>query len=135
MESTQLYRKGENPQLDNEFATYRRMRLYRGNAMFEVLTDKEFKTPGKLWCKEKLLFSKLTKEDVLRLVDCAERVRKYREAFKREKSRQRMERARKKLQEAAENGDTVAIRKIKKNQKSAKKIAASYYKRKSGRKP
>ena len=113
MESTQLYRKGENPQLDNEFARYRRMRLYRGNAMFEVLTDKEVKTLGKLWCKEKLLFSKLTKEDVLRLVDFAERVRKYREAFKREKSRQRMERARKKLQEAAENGDSVAIRKTK----------------------
>ena len=101
--------------------------------MFEVSTDKEVKTLGKLWGKEKLLFSKLTKEDVLRLVDFAERVRKYREAFKREKGRQRMERARKKLQEAAENGDSVAIR--KKNQKSAKKIAASYYKRKSGRKP
>ena len=81
MESTQLYRKGENPQLVNEFARYRRMRLYRGNAMFEVLTDKEVKTLGKLWCKEKLLISKLTKEDVLRLVDFAERVRKYREAF------------------------------------------------------
>ena len=90
--------------------------------MFEVLTDKEVKTLGKLWCKEKLLFSKLTKEDVLRLVDFAERVRKYREAFKREKSRQRMERARKKLQEAAENGDSVAIRKIKKNQKSGNKM-------------
>ena len=64
--------------------------------------------------QRKLLFSKLTKEDVLRLVDFAERVRKYREAFKREKSRQPMERARKKLQEAAENGDSVAIRKIKK---------------------
>ena len=62
MESTQLYRKGENPQLDNEFARYRRMRLSRGNAMFEVLTDKEVKTLGKLWCKEKLLFLKLTTE-------------------------------------------------------------------------
>ena len=52
MESTQLYRKGENPQLDNEFARYRRMRLYRGNVMFEVLTDKEVKTLGKFGAKK-----------------------------------------------------------------------------------
>ena len=58
----------------------------------------------------------------MRLVDFAERVRKYREAYQREKSRQRLERARKKLQEAAENGDSVAIRKIIKNLKSAKKL-------------
>ena len=57
----------------------------------------------------------------MRLVDFAERVRKYREAFKREKSRQRMERARKKLQEAAENGDSVAIRKIKKKSEISQK--------------
>ena len=52
MESTQLYRKGENPQLDNEFARYRRMRLYRGNVMFEVLIDKEVKTLGKFGAKK-----------------------------------------------------------------------------------
>ena len=71
----------------------------------------------------------------MRLVDFAERVRKYREAFKREKSRQRMERARKKLQEAAENCDSVANRKIKNKSEIGQKIEASYYKRKSGRKP
>ena len=53
MESTQLYRKGENPQLDNEFARYRRMRLYRGNVKFEVLTNKEVKTVGKFGAKKK----------------------------------------------------------------------------------
>ena len=57
----------------------------------------------------------------MRLVDFAERVRKYREAYQREKSRQRLERARKKLQEAAENGDSVAIRKIKKIRNRPKK--------------
>ena len=56
MESTQLYRKGENHQLDNEFARYSKMQLYRGNVMFEVLTDKEVKTLGKFSAKKSFYF-------------------------------------------------------------------------------
>ena len=53
MESTQLYRKGENPQLDNEFARNRRLRLYRGNVMFEVLTDKRGQNSRKVVVQRK----------------------------------------------------------------------------------
>ena len=135
MESTQLYRKGENTKLDEEFAKYMKERLWSGNAMYAVLSDEEVKTMGKLWSKEKLLFEKLTNEDVSSLAEFAKRIRKYRVAAKREKSRQRMARARERLRKAAENGDSEAIKKIKKNRKSAKKIAAKHYKRKRGRRP
>ena len=134
MESTQLYRKGENPEVDKQFASYRSMRMYRGDALHKVLSDQEIKTMAKLWIKERLHFSKLTKEDVLRLVEFAKRVSKYREALKKEKGRQRMERSRKKLREAAEDGDSLAIKKLKKNEKAARKVSANYYKRKRGRK-
>ena len=48
------------------------------------------------------------------LVEFAERIRLYRAANEREKCRQRMERSREKLRKAAEDGDSVAIRKLKK---------------------
>ena len=127
---SRLYRKGENPQLDKDYTRCKRMRLWRGDALNEVLTGAEVKVMLKLWHKEKLGFRKLTTEDVSRLVEFAERIRTYRAAAEREKCRQRMERARKKLRDAAEGGDTVAILKIKKIKKSARKRATKYYKRK-----
>ena len=127
---SRLYRKGENPQLDKDYTRCKRMRLWRGDALNEVLTEAEVKVMVKLWHKEILGFRKLTTEDVSRLVEFAERIRTYRAAAEREKCRQRMERARKKLREAAEGGDTVAILKIKKFKKSARKRATKYYKRK-----
>ena len=125
-----LYRKGQNPQLDKDYTRCRRMRLWRGDALHEVLSEAEVKVMLNLWHKEKLGFRKLTTEDVSRLVEFAERIRTYRAAAEKEKCRQRMERSRKKLREAAEGGDTVAIRKIKKIKKSARKRANKYYKRK-----
>ena len=127
---SRLYRKGENPRLDEEVAKCRRMRMWSGDAVDEVLNKEEVKTMAKIWYKEKFGFRKLTTKDILMLVEFAERIRLYRAANEREKCRQRMERSREKLRKAAEDGDSVAIRKLKKIKKSAKKRASKYSKRK-----
>ena len=129
-----LYRKGEDPQLDQKYEEYLRMRVWRGNAMDELFSEDEFQTLLKLWRKETLLPAKLNVEDVSRLVEFAGRIRAYRAAKEREKCRQRMERARKKLQMAAEKGDSEAIKKIESRKKSARKFSAEYYKRKRHKK-
>ena len=118
---SRLYRKGENPRLDEEVAKCRRMRMWSGDAVDEVLNKEEVKTMAKIWYKEKFGIRKLTTKDILMLVEFAERIRLYRAANEREKCRQRMERSREKLRKAAEDGDSVAIRKLKKIKKSAKK--------------
>ena len=115
---SRLYRIGENPQ---QVAECRRMRMWSGDAVDEVLNKEEVKTMAKIWYKEKFGFRKLTTKDILMLVEFAERIRLYRAANEREKCRQRMERSREKLRKAAEDGDSVAIRKLKKIKKSAKK--------------
>ena len=53
---------------------------------------------------------------------------------KRETCRRRMERTRKKLRKAAKDGDSVAISKLRKVKKSAKKRAANSYERARGKK-
>ena len=124
------YRKGENPQLDEKYEGSLRMRLWSGNAMYEVLSEDEVKTMLKLWRKQKLGAARLTVKDVSTIVEFADRIRTYRAAYEREKCRQRMERSRKELQLAAENGDSEAINKIYSRKKSARKFVAEYYKRK-----
>ena len=104
--------------------------MWSGDAVDEVLNKEEVKTMAKIWYKEKFGFRKLTTKDILMLVEFAERIRLYRAANEREKCRQRMERSREKLRKAAEDGDSVAIRKLKKIKKSAKKRASKYSKRK-----
>ena len=126
---SRLYRKGENPRLDEEFAKCTRMRMWSRDAVDEVLNKEEVKTMAKIWYNQKFGFQ-LTTKDILMLVKFAERIRLYRAANAREKCRQRMVRSREKLRKAAEDGDSVAIRKLKKNKKSAKKRASKYSKRK-----
>ena len=129
-----LYKKGENPQLDKKLEKYRKMRVWSGNAPSRALTDDDLSTLANLWQKEKLEHRKLTVEDVSKLVELADSVREYRAAAEREKSRQRMERARNKLRKAEKDGDCAAIRKIKKIKSSSKKRAARLYKRQQEKK-
>ena len=128
-----LYRKGENVHLDIEFKRYKRMRIQRGNAILEVITKEEEKIMGELQRKEKLTPRRLTVQDVSRLVDIAGRVREYRVAAAREKCRQRMEKSRNKLIEAAKQGDVKAIRKRKKRKVSERKRVAKYREGKKGK--
>ena len=128
-----LYSKGKDTCLDKEFMKYKRMQLWSGKAL-EVLTDEETDIMAKLQRKEKLTPRKLTVQDISKLVEFAARIRAYRVAAQREKSRVRMERAREKLRKAAEQGDLFAIRKIENIKKTDRKKNAKYYKEKKRRK-
>ena len=55
--------------------------------------------------------------EVSALVEFTERLLAYRRNVRREKTRIRVERARKKLREAANKGDAMALRKVKKKKK------------------
>ena len=82
---------------------------------------------AKIWYKEKFGFRKLT------TTLCLWSLRNVSDSIEqpmRAKCRQRMERSREKLRKAVEDGDSVAIRKLKKIKKSAKKRASKYSKRK-----
>ena len=129
-----LYREGVNLNLDKAFAKYQRMRIWSGNGIHKVLNEDELDIIAKLWRKAKLKPRKLTVQDVSKLVEYASCIRDYRAAAEREKCRQRMERSRGKLNEAAKRGDAVAKRKIQKRKKSERKRFAKYYKQKRAKK-
>ena len=128
------YRSGENVHLDKEFEKYKRMRIWSGSAIVEVCTKEEEAIMGALWRKEKLAPRKLTVQDVLMLVETAERVREYRAAAEKENCRLRMEKSRNKLLEAAKKGDVKAIRRRKKRKESERKRVAKYRRGKKGKK-
>ena len=129
-----IYRKGENLVVDRKLERYRKMRLWRGNAINEVFNDEEFNAFAELWRKEGQGLQKLTVNEVSKLLEFADDIIAWREVAQRESSRKRMDRSRKKLRKKAKNGDSVAIRKIERVKKSAKKRWAKCYKRKRGKK-
>ena len=129
-----IYIKGENLVVDRKLERYRKMRLWRGNAINEVFNDEEFNAFAELWRKEGQGIRKLTVNEVSKLLEFADDIIAWREVAKRESSRKRMDRSRKKLRKKAKNGDSVAIRKITSVKKSAKKRWAKCYKRKRGKK-
>ena len=123
-----IYKKGVNLALDRELERYRKMQLQRGDAINEVFDDdEEFQTFGQLWRKERGGYRKLSVSEVSKLLEFAKRIRAYRKVAKREKSGVRMRLFRKKLRKAAKDGDSVAVRKLKKAKKSDKKRAAKSY--------
>ena len=60
----------------------------------------------------------------------SEKILAWRRSHKREKARLRVERARKKLKEAARNGDANAVRKVESKKKADVLRSAKYRKRK-----
>ena len=121
-----LYKKGENSRLDKELARYRKMRIWRGHAINQVFTENEMDTVAKLWRKERLAARMLTVEEVSRLVEFAGGIQAYRAAAEREKTRQRMERAREKVRKAKR---TEILLRPEQKKKAAKKRAKKYKKK------
>ena len=130
-----MYKEGENLLLDRELKSYRKMRLSRGDALNQVFTDDdEFEAFVELVRKERQAIQKLTVEDVSKLIGFVDRIRSWRAYAKREAGRIRKDRLRKKLRKMAQDGDTVALSKIRRVKKAARKRWAKCYKRKRGKK-
>ena len=130
-----IYKKGVNLELDRELERYRKMRVFSGNAINEIFNDdEEFQTFGQLWQRERRGFPKLSVGDVSELLQFAKRITAYRAAAKRERIRKRSNRFRKKMRKAAKDEEPLAVRKLKRAKKSAKKRAAKSYERKRGKK-
>ena len=84
----------------------------------------------KLWCKEREEPEKMTNQDVSTLVDIYEQITVWRRNRRKKKTRLRVARLRKKLENASENCDVGALIKQEKIKKAAALNSAKYRKRK-----
>ena len=70
-----IYKKGENPAIDRKLESYRKLRIWRGDAINQVFDDdEEFQVFGGLWRKERQA-RKLTVSEVSILIEFADRIR------------------------------------------------------------
>ena len=69
-----IYRKGENLALDRKLGRYRKMRLWRGNAINEAFSDDEFDAFAELWRKERRGLRKLTVKEVSKLLEFSDMI-------------------------------------------------------------
>ena len=111
------YRKGENKQLDLRYSKYKKVNLFAGRAYHAALSQEEANTLIKLWNKEQKTPWSLKVDDVTKLAQFTEKILVWRRSDRKERARIRMEKSRKKLNEAAKNGDVNAIRKVKRKKK------------------
>ena len=125
-----LYKKGQNSILDEKFRVYKKTSVWSGQAVNEPLSQEEVKIMIIIWKREQRTPWKLTVHDVSTLAEFTTRIISYRKMMVKEKSRQRKERERKKVHDAAKNGDKEAIRKLKGKKKRGREYSARYYKRK-----
>ena len=125
-----LYKKGQNIILDEKFRVYKKTRVWSGYAVNEALTQEEVKSMIIIWQRQQRTPWKLTVHDVSTLAEFSTRIISYRKRMVKEKSRQRKERERKKVNDAAKNGDKEAMRKLEGKKKRDREYSARYYKRK-----
>ena len=111
------YRKGENKQLDLRYSKYKKVNLFAGRAYHAALSQEEANTLIKLWNKEQKTPWSLKVDDVTKLAQFTEKILVWRRSDRKERARIRMEKSRKKLNEAAKNGDVNAIRKVMRKKK------------------
>merc|ERR1719285_1124122 len=104
------YQTGVNKELDLKFSQYKSVNLFTGRAYHAALSEDEARTLIKLWKKERKCPWTLKMHEVTKLVEFYEKILAWRRSDKREKARLRVKRARKKLKEAARNGDANAVR-------------------------
>ena len=125
-----LYRKGENQQLDMKYSQYKRLNLFAGPAFDVALSAEEGDTLIKVWSKERRMPWALKVHEVSALLEITEKILAWRRNVRREKTRIRVERAREKLREAANRGDAKALRKVRKKKKDDVLRSDKYRKRK-----
>ena len=75
LQNNVYYRKGDNVEIDRKLESYRKLRIWRGDAINQVFDDdEEFQVFGRLWRKERQT-RKLTVSEVSILIDIADRIR------------------------------------------------------------
>ena len=129
-----LYKKGRNPQLDLKYAQYEEVNVFAGRAVDEALSDKDGNKLVRLWMKRRKSPWRMSFQEVTDFVAFADKILAWRRNDRRERTRVRVERLRKKLREAGENGEAKALRKVKKIKKAAAVRSADYRKRKRKKK-
>ena len=112
------------------FVSIKKTGVWSGQAVNEALSQEEVKIMIIIWKREQRTPWKLTVHDVSTLAEFTTRIISYRKMMVKEKSRQRKERERKKVHDAAKNGDKEAIRKLEGKKKRDREYSARYYKRK-----
>ena len=74
-QSNVYYSKGDNVELDRKLESYRKLRIWRGDAINQVFDDdEEFQVFGGLWRKERQA-RKLTVSEVSILIEVSDRIR------------------------------------------------------------
>ena len=107
----ELYKKGRDPILDKRYMQYKKLKIFAGDAVNEALSDKEGDMLVTLWCKENVKPWRMTTQEIKQIVEFSERVIFWRKNRRREKTRIRVVRLRKKVRNAANNGDVGAAKK------------------------
>ena len=128
------YKRGQDSVLDEKFDVYKKTKVWSGPAVNEVLTQEEVKIMIFLWKREQRTPWKLSVSDVSTLVAFTARIISYRKSMVKEKARQRKERERKKVVDAANIGDKEAMRKIERKKKGDREYSAQYHQRKRRKK-
>ena len=104
--------------MDLKFAQFKKVNIFAGRAFDEALSKKEAKTLIRVWSKQRKSPWRLNVQEVTMLVEFTDRILDWRRNIQREFTRLRVEKLRKKLGDAVENGDANAIRKVEKIRKA-----------------
>ena len=91
------YRVGDNPELDEKFALYKKANLFAGEAYHDELSQEEAKALIKLWGKARRVPSRLEVQEVSTLVEFYDRIISWRKRRRRELTRLRKEKSRRKV--------------------------------------
>ena len=124
------YRVGDNLELDEKFALLKKVNLFAGLAYHDELSKEEAKTLIKVWGKARRVPRRLYVQEVLTLVEFYERIMSWRKRRRRELARNRNEKARGKLRDAAKKGNVKAILKLRSIKKADVAKSAKYRKAK-----
>ena len=122
------YRKGDNVELDKKFALCKKVNLFAGQAYHDALTYNESKALIKLWSKARNVPWSLYVQEVSTLVKFYEQIMHCRRSRRRELARIRKEKARRKLRDAAKEGNAKALKKVKSIKKADRVKSAKYLK-------
>ena len=126
---TTRYRVGDNPELDEKFKLYKKVNLFVGDAYHDELSKEEANTLIKLWGKARSFPRRPKVQDVLTLVEFYKRIIDRRKR-RRELARLRKEKSRRKLRDAAKEGNVEALLKVGAIKKADVANSAKYRKAK-----
>jgi hypothetical protein len=124
------YRVGDNPELDEKFTQFKKVNLFVGLAYHNELSKEEAKNLIRLWGKARRYPRRLSVQEVSSLVEFYERIMSWRRRRRRELTRIRNEKARRKLRDAAKEGNVEAVIKLRSIKKADVAKSAKYRKAK-----